>query len=365
MKPFQAMYFVRHNLTKALTVFIMIALTGLLYVGGSYLSNIEVSYLKTLEPESDVVYVNLNGVALEQGKDALLEEISGDEKLHMFAVGANNFIFPSVLTFTNGNYAFSYTKEDFLWRNERMSWVKDTSLVQENTLFITERYAKYLGLKEGDLLTESRKELTFYYGEHPYTIRIMEGDAMGAILIAEDSAINEFYQLTFSDAGSREYLQTRAAELKEKYKNIEIETYEDRVKEAKSQFAFNGIIFLSIIAVVTCVFFITINAVLVGIYDKRKSEFQIYESIGIPKSKICRKVVGELLIMSGVGMVLGLCLAFIAITLLNVLLFAKDGLHLYYYHPWALGSWLICNTMILIPSILLRLRAINKSSGEV
>lgn len=365
MKPFQAMYFVRHNLSKTLTVFIMIALTGLLYVGGSYFSNIEVSYLKTLKPEENVVYVNLNGVSSEQGKDVLLDEIYGDEKLHMFAVGVNNFIFPSVLRFTNGNYAFSYTKEDFLWRNRRMGWIKDTSLVQENTLFITECYAEYLGLQDGDFLTESRKELTFYYGEHPYTIRIMEGDAMGAILIAEDSAVNEFYQLTSSDKGSKEYLETYTAELKERYPAIEIETYEERVNEVKSQFAFNGIIFISIIAVVTCVFFITINAVLVGIYDKRESEFQIYESIGIPRSKIRRKVVGELLVMSGVGMVLGIGLAFAAITLLNVFVFAKDGLHLYYYHSWALGSWLICNIMILIPSILLRLRAIDKSSGEV
>ncbi len=365
MKPFQAMYFVRHNLSKALTVFVMIALTGLLYVGGSYLSNIEVSYLKTLEPEEDVVYVNLNGVSSEQGKDALLEEIYGDENLHMFAVGGNDFIFPTVLGFTNGNFAFSYTKEDFLWRNERMGWVKDISLVQENTLFITECYAKYLGLQDGDLVTESRKELILYYGEHPYTVRIMEGDAMGAILIAQDSIINEFYQLTFSDKGRKEYLDTYTTELKERYPAIKIGTYEERVEEAKRQFAFNGIIFLCIIAVVTCVFFITINAVLVGIYDKRKSEFQIYESIGIPKSKIRRKVVGELLVMSGVGMVLGIGLAFAAITLLNVFVFAKDGLHLYYYHSWALGSWLICNIMILIPSILLRLRAIDKSSGEV
>lgn len=365
MKPFQALYFVRHNLTKALTVYIMIALTGLLYVGGSYLSNIEVSYLKTLESEEDVVYVNLNGVSTELGKDALLEEIYGDEKLHMFAVGGNDFIFPTVLGFTNGNFAFSYTKEDFLWRNERMGWIKDTSLVQENTLFITKCYAKYLGLQDGDLLTESRKELIFYYGEHPYTIRIMDGEAMGAILIAQDSVINEFYQLTFSDKGSKEYLERYAVELKEKYPSITIGTHEERVEEVKRQLAFNGIIFPCIIAVVTCVFFITINAVLVGIYDKRKSEFQIYESIGIPRKKIRQKVVNELVIMSGVGMVLGLVLAFVAITLLNVCIFAKDGLHLYYYHPWALGSWLICNAMILIPSILLRLRAIDKSSGEV
>ena len=71
MKPFQALYFVCHNLSKAVTVFIMIALTGLLYVGGSYISNIEVEFIKTYEPEADVAFVNLNGMTAEQGKERL------------------------------------------------------------------------------------------------------------------------------------------------------------------------------------------------------------------------------------------------------------------------------------------------------
>lgn len=365
MKPFQAMYFVRHNLSKAVTVFIMIALTGLLYVGGSYISNIEVEFIKTYEPEADVAFVNLNGMTAQQGKDAFLEEVRKDESLRIFPVGVNEFLFPTVLTFINGNTSFCYTVEDFLWRNQRMGWVKDTSLVKENTLFLTKRYATYLGLKEGDLYDVKQEELSLYFGERPYEVHIMEGDGFGNILISKECLTNEYYQLTWSDKGNREAFESRLAELKEKYKEIEISTYEKRLQRVSETFVINSVIFLSILIVVTCVFFITINAVLVGIYDKRKSEFQIYESIGIPKSKIRRKVVGELVIMSAVGMVLGLSLAFVAITLLNVCVFAKDGLQLYYYHPWALGSWLICNAMILIPSILLRLRAIHKSSGEV
>ncbi len=365
MKPFQAMYFVRHNLSKVMTVFIMIALTGLLYVGGSYISNIEVEFLKTYDFEADVAFVNLNGMTAQQGKDAFLEEVRKDESLRIFPVGVNEFLFPTVLAFTNGNTSFCYTAEDFLWRNQRMGWVKDTSLVKENTLFLTERYATYLGLKEGDLYNEKREALSLYFGESPYEVHIMEGDGFGNILISKECLTNEYYQLTWSDKGSQDTFETRVAELKEKYKEIDINTYEERLERGKSGFEINSAIFLSIIVVVTCVFFITINAVLVGVYDKRKSEFQIYESIGIPKSKIRRKVVGELVIMSGVGMVSGILLAFVVITLLNVCIFAKDGLQLYYYHPWALGSWLICNGMILVPSILLRLRAIHKSSGEV
>ncbi|MBR6664702.1 MAG: ABC transporter permease [Lachnospiraceae bacterium] len=365
MKPFQAMYFVRHNLSKVMTVFIMIALTGLLYVGGSYISNIEVEYLKTYEPEKDVAFVNLNGMSTEQGKDAFLEEVRRDESLQLIPVGVNGFQFPTVLAFINGNSSFCYSKEDFLWRNQRMGWVEDSSLVEENTLFVSERYATYLGVKEGDLYSDNSEKLSLYFGEGPYEVHIMEGDGFGNILISNECLTNEYYQLTWSDKGSREVFESRVAELKEKYKEIDINTHAERVKRARENFEINAVIFLSIMVVVTCVFFITINAVLVGIYDKRKSEFQIYESIGIPKSKIRRKVVGELVIMSAVGMVLGLALAMGMITLLNVCIFAKDGLQLYYYHPWALGSWLICNAMILIPSILLRLRAIHKSSGEV
>lgn len=365
MKPFQAMYFVRHNLTKAVTVFIMIALTGLLYVGGSYLSNIEVEFLKVLSRQQDYACVNLVSSDVEEEKEAFLEEVRQNESLRLFPVGGNSFQFPTVLTFKNGANAYSYTVEDFLWVNERTGWVEETNLVKDNTLFVTERYAEYLDLKDGDLFTDNREELTFYYGEHPYTVHFMKGDEFGACLVAEDSAENEFYLLTWSKKGDAESFRKNLTQLKEKYQGLQITSYEELYERGKDIFAINSMIFISIIVVVTCVFFITINAVLVGIYDKRKSEFQIYESIGIPRAKMRRKVVGELMIMSGVGMALGLVLAFMVITLLNTCLFAKDGLNLYYYHPWALGSWLICNGMILIPSILLRLRAIDKGSREV
>ena len=157
----------------------------------------------------------------------------------------------------------------------------------------------------------------------------------------------------------------RLTQLKEKYGNIQIQTHEERYERAKENFAINSIIFLGIIVVVTCVFFITINAVLVGIYDKRKSEFQIYASIGIPKKKIGWKVIKELVLMSVIGMGLGILLSFIIIALLNIFAYAESGLQLYYYHPWSLGAWLICNVMILVPSIFLRLRGIGKNSETV
>ncbi len=365
MKPFQALYFVRHNLSRVLTVLVMVALTGLLYVGGSYLSNIEVEFLKVQDRHQDFAYVNLVTGIEESVKEEFLKEIEQDETLHLFPVGGNNFQFPTVLTFTNGDNAFSYSVEDFLWVNERTGWVEDTNLVKDNTLFVTERSAKYLGLKEGDLFTENREEAAFYYGEHPYTVQFMNGDSFGVCLVAEDSAENQFYHLTWSEKGDKESFGKRLAQLQAKYDGVQIQTYEERYERAKEMFAINSIIFLGIIVVVTCVFFITINAVLVGIYDKRKSEFRIYECIGITQKKICWKVMKELVLMSAIGMVLGILVAFLVIALLNIFVYAESGLQLYYYHPWALGSWLICNGMILVPSIFLRLRGIGRGSETV
>lgn len=364
MKPFQALYFVRHNLSRVSTVLIMVAMTGLLYVGGSYLSNIEVEYRKVLDNYQDFTYVNLIVNDEEGENEAFLEEIRQDESLKLLPVGGNNFLFPTVLTFQNGYYAFSYSAEDFRWVNQRTNWVKDTALIKDNTLFLTRRYAEYLGLKEGDLFTENREELVFYYGERPYTIQFMEGDEFGVCLIAEDSAANQFYLLTWSDKGNREDYTARVAELKAKYEGIQIESYEERYESSKADFSINSIIFLSVIAVVTCVFFITINAVLVGIYEKRRAEFQVYDSIGIPRKRIGQKVIRELVLMSGIGMIMGGVLAVFTIFLLNTFFYAGSGLQLYYYHPWALSSWLICNGMILIPSILLRLRGMRRNLCE-
>lgn len=366
MEPFQALYFVRHNLRRIATVLVMVALTGLLYVGGSYLSNIEVEFLKETDRYREFAYVNLVSSAIEDSlKKEILNEIAEDETLKLIPVGGNDYRFPTVMSFENGDYAFSYTAEDFLWINERTGWVKDTEKVKENTLFVTKRYGEYLKLKEGELFEQNREEATFWYGEKPYTIQYMEGDCFGVCLIAEESAGNMFYLLTWSDKGEEQQFWKRVGELEEKYEDISIETYEERYEMAKENFAINGLIFISIIVVVVCVFFITINAVLVGIYDKRKSEFQLYEAIGIPRRKVKGKVVRELLLINGIGMVFGVVLIVAAIAFLNLFVYRGTGLHLYYYHPWALWSFLICNGMILFPSIVLRLRWIAKNRETV
>lgn len=363
MNPFRADYFVLRNMRRMFAVFLMIAMTGLLYVGGSYLSNIEVEAAKVTEQYRDYAFVYDAGEDTDKSQmEALLAEVEAEETLRIYPVGANHFLFPSTLGFQSGNYAFSYTPEDFLWVNRRMGLVADETEITNNTLFVTEREAKYLGLKDGELFTENKEEATFYYGKRPYRVKLVPEDKFFMCLIADDSAFNSFYHITWSDKGSREEFQEKIAELERRYDKIEIKRFEERMEEVKRSFSINSVIFVSIIIVVTCVFFITVNAVFVGIYEKRKSEFMIYESIGIPRRRIYGKIVGELVLVTGIGMFLGIALSFLVITLLNLFIYQKSGLQLYYYHPWSLRAWLVCNMMILVPSMLIRLRSVAKAS---
>lgn len=361
MNPFRAGYFVRHNMRRISVVLFMIAMTGLLYVGGSYLSNIEVEMAKTMEQYREYAFVSDRGEDTDKSQlTALLAEAEADEMLNMYPVGANSFLFPTTLGFQNGDYAFSYTPEDFKRVNRRMGLVEDEAEITDNTLFVSERQARYLGLRDGELFTENRDEALFYYGERPYRIKVVPLDKFFMCLIAEDSAFNSFYHLAWTGKGSREDFGERLTQLQRKYDRLKIERYEEREERLKESYEINSVIFGSIIVVVTCVFFITVNAVFVGIYEKRGSEFMVYESIGIPRRRIYGKVVKELVLITGIGMVLGIVLAFLAITLLNLFLYHKSGLQLYYYHPWSLVSFLACNLLILIPSIIIRLRGAAK-----
>lgn len=366
MNPFDALYFLKNNGKKMAIVLMMIALTALLYVGGSYLSNIEVESLAASRQMKNWTFVYSN---VDDSDGAQMAEVmkilEQDTKYRLMAVGGNSYCYPTTLGFQNGQDAISFTEEDFRWLNKREHLISDESKIADNTLILSKREAEYLGISDGDLFTENREEALFRYGERPYRVVISDTlDNFFCCLIANDSALNDFYILTFTEEADEEELLSYADKLKREYPGLVVNTDHDREVNLRNAFAINKVIFLSIIAVVTCVFFVTINAVLVGIYEKRRSEFTLYHSIGIPEKKICRKVAKELALITLIGMLLGIALAFLVISILNLTVYRGTGLRLYYNDSWSIVSFLICNACILFPSVLLRIRMVKKIGKE-
>lgn len=365
MKPFGALKFCTSNPGRVLTLVAMIMLTGLLYVGGSYLTNIEVETIKVLDVYRDFTYIKPKSGDLEAEYMAkFLQETRSNPSVRIIPAGGNEFRYPTTFGFSNGDTAWCFTPEDFIWVNERLSLVNSATGLESDTLILSQREAKYLKLSESDIFEKNRDEACFYYGSRPYKIRLTSKDAFFACLLSEEAATSNWYMASFTTPQDEEAYKVWEASLQEKYPQLRITTGESRLVDCERYFDVNRFIFLSIITVVSCVFFITINAVLVGIYEKRKNEFLLYSRIGIPRKKVYGKVIRELLLISGTGMVLGFLLSMGSITFINRFLYLNQGLQLYYYHPWSLWSWLICNALILLPSMILRLRFVRLCEKE-
>lgn len=366
MSPFLAVYFVKHNMRRMAVVFAMIGLTALLYVGGSYLSNIAVENKAETSLMKNYAYVFDRGDDTDGSeRERFLKAMEESSEYHVMTVGSNSFLYPTMLGFQNGDTAFGYTVEDFLWVNAREKWVSDTDRIADNTLIVSKREAEYLGLSDGGLFTKNREEATFYWGERPYRVVVSDTlEEFFCCLVAEDCAQNQLYLLTFGEASDVEKFQKDVEALKLRFPDLHFNTHQDRMENLNKAFAINRVIFISIIVVVSCVFFITINAVLVGIYEKRKNEFILYHCIGIPKRAAYQKVTAELVLITAVGMGIGIVLAFLAIFLFNAFVYRGTGLRMYYFHPWSICSFLICNACVLFPSILLRCRMVKKIGKE-
>ena len=65
-------------------------------------------------------------------------------------------------------------------------------------------------------------------------------------------------------------------------------------------------IYMLIVVLLAVVMAVTVNAVFVEMYQHRGPEFAIYRGIGIPGKKIICKIAGELLLLDGIAMAVGM-----------------------------------------------------------
>ncbi len=69
--------------------------------------------------------------------------------------------------------------------------------------------------------------------------------------------------------------------------------------------------------------------------------------------------------MNGIGLLIGVGISIVSVTLLNDLIYDKNGLSMWYYHPTAFFATVLCDLAILIPGIGLRIINISKEIRDV
>jgi ABC-type antimicrobial peptide transport system permease subunit len=340
---------------------------ALLYVGGLYLTNIsEEAYAIKDELKEFVTIRDTYSDTDAEQIQAFAKQIQESDIVEIYPVYLNYYRFKTMLGFTNGDAAYVFTKEDFQRFNTKMHLITEDVELAENTILLSEKEAAYLDVKDGGLLESDRSEdLSTRIGKYPFQVVTFPREAFSAYFISEDAATAGNYLITWKEESKRSEFLQLVEELKLRYDKLDFTTYQDGIDELHANFSVNNLVYYSMMVIVAIVFAITTNAVFVGIYDKRKHEFALYQGIGIPKKKIYRKVATEILCMNGMGLLLGAGFSFLVIRLLNDLEFSQNGLSMWYYHPMAMMATVCCDLAILIPGIGLRIRKISKDIKDV
>ncbi len=367
MNPFSTRYFLRQNIKRVVTMIVMISMISLIYVGGLYLTNINeeaIAILKELQDYTIIRSTN-NDDDGEQFKK-MEQEIPNSDVIDAFRVNANYYRYKTMLGFRNGDRAYAFTKEEFIRFNEKMHLLPSEVEISDNTVLLSEKQASYMKVQEGDFIQAKQTDaIEVYYGDYPFQALTYKSNAFNAYFITKDAEQFGYYLVTWRNGSSKEAFDERIEELRTRYDKLEFVTYEDGMAELKENFEINNIIYDSIIVIVSIVFAITTNAVFVGLYDKRKQEFALYQGIGIPKKRIYKKVTFEILSINGIGILIGAGISMLVVSLLNEWVYHKDGLSMWYYHPTALMATLCCDLAILLPGIGFRIRRISKEFKEL
>lgn len=357
MKPFSPLYFIRENRQKSVLLIFMIMLGYVIYLGGLYVTNpydnwrVPVAYydrVTKVNPASD------DG-DLSQFK-AFREEIEADGRVLVLEMGSDNgFNWKTVMGFETGRYSATFRSvEDFRLFCEYMGIECDFDNLKDGSLVMSEMFAQNRGLGLGDIVDSD-----FDASVHaPYTLDAVT-DEEGYILHFISEEPPDVPELMLLGNGiDGEELYDIVYEIQKRHK---VSVYDVLKHRLDSQFRTFDMIYLFIVLLLSVILAVTINAVFVGIYQRRNFEIAIYRAIGISKYRIVGKLAGELLWMDVIALGAGGVLFFPGLYLANNCLLYPSGLYLRYFHPMALCGLAVCNILVFIPLVLGRCRQMWKA----
>lgn len=361
MNPFSTRYYLKQNKAKIFKIIFMISLISLVYVGGLYLTNISEEAVAIAKERKDFVEVrgtfdDLDGEQISE----LEQELMALDNVEAIATRFNYYSYKTMVGFSYGGPSYVFSIDDFKKFNDKTNIIPIDAEITENTILISDKQARYMNVKDGDLFWGNEDCIEIYHGDVPLNVVTFPSKAFAVYFITNDTDYIDSYLVTWKNGSSEIEFYQMIEELRNKYDKIRFETNEDILENLQKSFEINNVIYYSIIAILSIVFAITCNAVLIGIYDSRKSEFLLYKGIGIPKKSIYKKITFEILSMNGIGLIIGTGISILAVTLLNEFIYYKDGLSMWYYHPTALTAVIICDLAIIIPGIGLRIRNISR-----
>ncbi|MDE5781148.1 MAG: ABC transporter permease [Lachnospiraceae bacterium] len=357
MTPFSPLYYIKENKKKCFLLIFMIFLSYGVYLGGLYVSNPMDNWKLSLEYSDKMVIVK-SAASDKEGEEFQLfkEKILEDDKVNVMPVARYNLLLvESIMGYTMDGLSLTFsTVDDFKDYCGCMGIKCDFGKLKEGSMVMSSRFAANAGLKEGDNIDSSIKNVDRIYGEYVldyitdedgYTSYFINKDLPDSVLILNDKMDSkELYDYICG------------------YQSIyNIDIRENMRERIEGQLEVFNILYIGIVMFTSVIMAVTINAAFIGMYQKRNFEFAVYRAIGISKKRLVAKISGELLCMDTIALAVGGAVFFISLYLLNHMVLYPVGKYLRYFHPIALAGLLFCNVMIIIPLIFTRSRKLLKA----
>ena len=359
MNPLSPIYYIRNNKGRAALIIFMLFFTTLMFMAGNFVASCD-WYWEHAKEDSDRIALIEWIPGDEDMKDykALLEELSGDPKLHImertgFGFGGLSWYCTIGVEMGSVSYVFN-SKEDMEAAFRVLGLTADLSQVKNGSIVISRAMANNKGIRLGDVI-DATVDRTLN-ASYPVDALIEEDTFVTFYLIEDDRNLVRAYVYADDRKGDAlyGYLEEKIGDRKVKL-DARAKAFIDKSLMPFYVIMIAGTLLLSVILAVT------VNSVVNGQYQKRVYEFGVYRALGLSRKTVFRKCAAELILMDGIAIVIGAAVHFLLTFLLNELLYIPEGKYL----PYVTGLGGICfgisNLTVLIPMLIAKGHRMGKA----
>lgn len=372
MKPFSPLCYIKNNLKRAITLILLISTVGFCYVGGLYISSATDSYMKIYDTAKDyyMFYERNHEGSINEFESAYKEIEKSDAIGKIIYTNWNSsFICENIMGLNYYVEVVAFTStENFEYFNKVTKSVPENIKLNPGEIVITDKLATMFDLKIGDTITPDTDKDKYNFFE-TYTVKaIVEDKSYISFAISNNNhgstplAIRKITENESKEQieKARHDMDVIFKNLYDKYPNMTFKSHERLVNDVKDIFEMFYLIYYAICFVVTLVIAVTLNAIFVGAYNKRKFEFSVYKAIGFSKKEINKKIISEILLINFIGLISAAILTVLSLLIINVIILYPQGMWMNYFHKTSMIVAMLCDIAIIVPVIFFRLRKIKK-----
>lgn len=278
MNPLSPLYFIKQNKVRCIVLMFMIFLCFGAYLGGLYIYTPQEAWDYACEVESNLVEVyQANNDSKSVNYKAFRDEMKKRDDIIVLEEGWYNQINrKTVMGFTDGSLCYTFrTVDDFKLFCEHNDIECDFTNVKPKTVILSRLMADSKGYKIGSVISPDEEENNF---EYDFTVAALtEEHGYTQYYIGQDGETNNDI-LLLGKGVSAEEVRRHAAALAEKYPVRFAQPLTEEIDETYSIF---NTIFMVVVVFLALILSVTVNAVFVGMYQRREFEFAVYRAIGM------------------------------------------------------------------------------------